>query len=140
MGGGVHIVIYIRIGISLGLERGRKVYFRESVNVVIEMSLNQGRLVQKYRALRHPLKEILKFTVPPAVALLNFRTRRKGVQGHPDFELFQSPYFSLSRKYTFRPRSKPSDIPIRIYNYMYTPPPISPLYHAVLKTGGKSEY
>ena len=46
MGGGVHIVIYcIRIGISLGLERGRKVYFRESENIAIEMSLNQGRLV-----------------------------------------------------------------------------------------------
>jgi hypothetical protein len=44
-GGCVHIVIYIRIGISLGLERGRKVYFRESENVVIEMTLNQGRLV-----------------------------------------------------------------------------------------------
>jgi hypothetical protein len=44
-GGGVHIVIYIRIGISLGLERGRKVYFRESENVAIEMTLNQGRLV-----------------------------------------------------------------------------------------------
>ncbi len=44
MGGGVHIV-YIRIGISLGLERGRKVYFRESENIAIEMSLNQGRLV-----------------------------------------------------------------------------------------------
>ena len=44
-GGGVHIVIYIRIGISLGLERGRKVYFRESKNMAIEMSLNQGRLV-----------------------------------------------------------------------------------------------
>jgi len=29
MGGGVHIDIYIRIGISLGLGRGRKVYFRE---------------------------------------------------------------------------------------------------------------
>ena len=37
---------YIRIGISLGLERGRKVYFRESENIAIEMSLNQGRLVQ----------------------------------------------------------------------------------------------
>ncbi len=45
-GGGVHIAIYIRIGISLGLERGRKVYFRESENIAIEMSLNQGRLVQ----------------------------------------------------------------------------------------------
>jgi hypothetical protein len=45
MGGGVHIVIYIRIGISLGLERGRKVYFRESKNMAIEMTLNQGRLV-----------------------------------------------------------------------------------------------
>jgi hypothetical protein len=44
-GGGIHIVIYIRIGISLGLERGRKVYFRESENMAIEMSLNQGRLV-----------------------------------------------------------------------------------------------
>ena len=46
-GGGVHIVIYtyVRIGISLGLERGRKVYFRESENVAIEMTLNQGRLV-----------------------------------------------------------------------------------------------
>ncbi len=44
-GGGVHIVIYIRIGISLGLERGRKVYFRESENIAIDMSLNQGRLV-----------------------------------------------------------------------------------------------
>ncbi len=47
MGGGVHIVIYIRIGISLGLERGRKVYFRESKNMSVEMTLNQGRLVQK---------------------------------------------------------------------------------------------
>jgi hypothetical protein len=28
------------------LERGRKVYFRESENIAIEMSLNQGRLVQ----------------------------------------------------------------------------------------------
>ena len=45
MGGGVHIDIYIRIGISLGLERGRKVYFRESKNMAIEMTLNQGRLV-----------------------------------------------------------------------------------------------
>ena len=45
MGGGVHIVIYIRVGILLGLERGRKVYFRESENIAIEMSLNQGRLV-----------------------------------------------------------------------------------------------
>ncbi len=36
--------IYILIGISLGLERGRKVYFRES-EIAIEMSLNQGRLV-----------------------------------------------------------------------------------------------
>ncbi len=48
MGGGVHIVIYTYgIGISLGLERGRKVYFRESENIAIEMSLNQGRLVQQ---------------------------------------------------------------------------------------------
>jgi hypothetical protein len=46
MGGGAHIVIYIRVGISLGLERGRKVYFRESENIAIEMSLNQGHLVQ----------------------------------------------------------------------------------------------
>ena len=30
MGGGVHIDIYIHIGIPLGLGRGRKVYFRES--------------------------------------------------------------------------------------------------------------
>jgi hypothetical protein len=30
----------------LGLERGRKVYFRESKNMAIEMTLNQGRLVQ----------------------------------------------------------------------------------------------
>jgi len=45
MGGGVHIVIYIRIGISLGLGRGRKVYFRERKNMAIEMTLNQGRLV-----------------------------------------------------------------------------------------------
>ena len=45
MGGVVHIDIYIRIGISLGLERDRKVYFRASENVVIEMTLNQGRLV-----------------------------------------------------------------------------------------------
>ncbi len=44
-GGGVYILLYIRIGISLGLERGRKVYFRESENVAIEMTLNQGRLV-----------------------------------------------------------------------------------------------
>jgi hypothetical protein len=44
-GGGAHIVIYIRVGISLGLERGRKVYFRESENIAIEMTLNQGRLV-----------------------------------------------------------------------------------------------
>jgi hypothetical protein len=60
------------------------------------------------------------------------------VQGDPDFETFQSLYFSLSRKYIFRPRSKPSDMPTCIYNYMYIPPPpISPLYHTVLKTGGK---
>ena len=44
--GGVHTHIYIRVGISLGLELGRKVYFRESENIAIEMSLNQGRLVQ----------------------------------------------------------------------------------------------
>ncbi len=49
------------------------------------------------------------------------------VQGDPDLETSQSLYFSLSRKYTFRPRSKPSDMPIRIYNYMYTPPHLSPL-------------
>ncbi len=46
MGGGVYIQLYIRVGISLGLERGRKVYFRESENIAIKMSLNQGRLVQ----------------------------------------------------------------------------------------------
>ena len=45
MGGCTYSYIYIRIGISLGLERGRKVYFRESENIAIEMSLNQGRLV-----------------------------------------------------------------------------------------------
>ncbi len=45
-GGGVYIQIYIRVGISLGLERGRKVYFRESESMAIEMTLNQGRLVQ----------------------------------------------------------------------------------------------
>jgi hypothetical protein len=46
-GGGVYIQLYIRIGISLGLERGRKVYFRDSKNMAIEMSLNQGRLVHR---------------------------------------------------------------------------------------------
>jgi hypothetical protein len=30
------------------LDRGRKVYFRESENIAIEMSLNQGRLVQDF--------------------------------------------------------------------------------------------
>jgi hypothetical protein len=48
------------------------------------------------------------------------------VQGDPDFEMFQSLYFSPLRKYTFPPRSKPNDMPIRIYNYMYTPPPSLP--------------
>jgi hypothetical protein len=43
----------------------------------------------------------------------------------PDFEMFQSLYFSLSRKYTFRPRSKPSDMPICIYMSICTPPPPS---------------
>ncbi len=47
-GGGMYIKLYIRIGISLGLERGRKVYFRESENIAIEMPLNQGRLVHIY--------------------------------------------------------------------------------------------
>ncbi len=44
----MYISLFIRIGISLGLERGRKVYFRESENVAIEMSLNQGRLVHSF--------------------------------------------------------------------------------------------
>jgi hypothetical protein len=39
-GGGAHIVICIRVGISLGLERGRKVYFRESENIAIKLTLN----------------------------------------------------------------------------------------------------
>jgi hypothetical protein len=30
------------------LERGQKVYFRESKNVAIEMTLNQGRLVHAF--------------------------------------------------------------------------------------------
>jgi hypothetical protein len=36
----------------------------------------------------------------------------RSVQGDPDFEVFQLLYFSLSRKYTFRPRPKPSGMPI----------------------------
>jgi hypothetical protein len=47
MGGGC-TYSYILIGISLGLERGRKVYFRESKNMAIEMTLNQGRLVHTH--------------------------------------------------------------------------------------------
>jgi hypothetical protein len=52
------------------------------------------------------------------------------VQGDPDFEMFQSLYFSLSRKYTFRPRSKPSDMPIQKKSLLIES--IHPLYTAVL--------
>ncbi len=48
--GGCNYDASTRVGISLGLERGRKVYFRESENIAIEMSLNQGRLVHSLTA------------------------------------------------------------------------------------------
>ena len=65
-GGCTYRSIYIRIGISLGLERSRKVYFRESENIAIEMSLNQGRLVQSFK---------------PFLEFQNFETlfRKKGI-------------------------------------------------------------
>jgi hypothetical protein len=62
------------------------------------------------------------------------------VQGDPDLEIFQSLYFSLSRKYTFRPRSKPSDMPTRIYITICTPPPhLSPLPYCP-QNRGESEH
>ena len=61
----------------------------------------------------------------PVLKISLFLGQEDSVQGDPDSEVFQSLYFSLSRKYTFRPRPKPSGMPICIYNYMYTPPPSS---------------
>jgi len=47
MGGGAHIVIYTCRHIArLGARSESVQYFRESENIAIEMSLNQGRLVQ----------------------------------------------------------------------------------------------
>ncbi len=57
-GGGVYIYICIRIGISLGLERGRKVYFRESKNMAIEMTLIQGRLVHLLTTVKKQCKQV----------------------------------------------------------------------------------
>ncbi len=56
----------------------------------------------------------------------NLIFNNRNVQGDHDFEMFQSLYFSLSRKYTFRPRTKPNDMPT--YVYICIPPPhLSPL-------------
>ena len=65
------------------------------------------------------------------ISLYHYCTRR------PWFRVISIATFSLSRKYTFRPRSKPSDMPIRIYNYMYTPPPSLPSTILSSKQGEK---
>jgi hypothetical protein len=72
-----------------------------------------------------------RFSGPtPSNAPRNDVAPLKTVQGDPDLETFQSLYFSLWRKYTFRPRSKPSDMPTRIYNYIVRP---TRLYSSVPK-------
>ncbi len=68
---------------------------------------------------------------------MGYRSTALYVQGDPDLESFSIAIFLLSRKYTFRPRSKPSDMPIRIYNYMYTPPPSLPSTILSSKQGEK---
>jgi hypothetical protein len=78
---------------------------------------------------------------PPLCFFLNCHLERAGlnlypVQGDPDLETIQSPHFYFRE-------SKLSDLALSLAICLYvyiticTPPPISPLYHTVLKTGGE---
>ncbi len=58
------------------------------------------------------------------------------VQGDPDLETFQSLYFHF-RESTLFDLAPSLTICLYVYIYLYVHPPISPLYHTVLKTGGK---
>jgi len=58
------------------------------------------------------------------------------VQGDPDLETFQSLYFHF-RESTLSDLAPSLAIYLYVYITICTTPPISPLYHTVLKTGGK---
>jgi hypothetical protein len=65
-----------------------------------------------------------------------FLGQEDSVQGDPDLETFQSLYFHF-RESTLSDLAPSLAICLYVYITICTPPPISPLYHTVLKTGGK---
>ena len=65
-----------------------------------------------------------------------FLGQEDSVQGDPDLETFQSLYFHF-RESTLSDLAPSLAICLHVYITICAPPPISPLYHTVLKTGGK---
>jgi hypothetical protein len=65
-----------------------------------------------------------------------FLGQEDSVQGDPDLESFQSQHFHF-RESTLSDLAPSLAICLYVYITICTPPPISPLYHTVLKTGGK---
>jgi len=73
----------------------------------------------------------------PVSYLVQAVSAQPTVQGDPDLETFQSLYFH-SRESTLSDLAPSLAICLCVYISICTPPPpISPLYHTVLKTGGK---
>jgi hypothetical protein len=64
-------------------------------------------------------------------------TEKNFVQGDPDLETFHSLYFHF-RESTLSDLVPSLAICLYVYITICTPPSISPLYHTVLKTGGKA--